>query len=238
MNTYMSRALAVFAVIVVAGLPASGDQSADTLLAHVREFAGAGAKDCGGRSPGAISEPCLVRAFRDRTAAFWVSHANSAVPPAALAVAVTASGRVMTITKDLSTDPLQPYECVSPAIVREFGKERLRCKEKYKPPFRAEELAFRVGGDVKPPRPAVPLVVNSKICELSAGRKLQVEFVIGEDGSVRMVDILDAPEKCDVPAVSAALQTVQFRSGTLQGAPVQTSWFTIIFRSSAEPPPN
>jgi hypothetical protein len=234
----MFRALTVFAVLIVAVLSASADQTADTLLARVREFAGGDAKDCGGRSPGAISEPCLVRAFRDRAAAFWVSHANSTVQPAALAVAVAASGRVLTLTKNRSTDPLQEHECVTPAIVREFGRERLRCKEKYNPPFRAEELAFRVGGDVKPPQPAVPIKVDSKICELTPGKKLQVEFVIGEDGSVRMVDILDAPEKCDVPAVSAALQMVHFSPGTLQGAPIQTSWFTIIFRSSAETPPN
>jgi len=234
----------LIAVAIVATLAMNpGGGSADRALRErALQFVGANAKDCGALSPtpapGAVSEPCLVYAFRKHEAAFWVSHTGSVASPADLAYALMSAGHLLVLSRERISGPIEEYECADPAIVLEFGKERLRCKERYVPPFGAASAPFRTGGGVAAPRPVNPLFVNPAICKVEPGKALQVEFVVGEDGTVRMVDVLVAPIGCDIPAVASSLAKTKFVPGSLNSAPVMTSWFTIITRSSESAPPN
>ncbi|HKR64566.1 MAG TPA: hypothetical protein VJZ00_12610 [Thermoanaerobaculia bacterium] len=203
----------------------------DPVLQRARELAGTAAKDCGGSSPGATSEPCLVRAFTDHTPAFWVSHTHSAISPTALAYVVGSSGTLTLLTRNRPTDRLDEYRCVEPVVVRAFGKQRLRCKERYVAPAGFDETPFRVSGDITPPQLTQALTVPSRLCTVTPGTSLKVDFVVGRDGRVRMVDILGAPEDCDVPATAAALEKVAFRPATLSGSPVTALWFMIVWKN-------
>ncbi len=182
--------IAMMLALAVADAVRAGDSPVD----RVRAFAGERAKDCGSLAPGAISEPCLVQAFRDHVPAYWVSHTQSRATPAALAYGLTASGRMLVVTRSTPEEALEAFSCSEAAIVVELGKERLRCKERYVAPPHAGQVPFRVSAMVTPPQPLAPLTVDPAICPLGNGRKLQVELVVGEDGRVRMVDVLAAPQ--------------------------------------------
>lgn len=176
--------------------------------------------------------------FANMKPRFGYQHTGSVASPADLAYALTSTGHLRVLSRERIGDSIEEYECADPAIVLEFGKERLRCKERYRPPFGAASAPFRAGGGVTAPRPVNPLFVNPAICKVEPGKALQVEFVVSEDGTVRMVDVLVAPIGCDVPAVALSLAKTKFIPGSLDSAPVMTSWFTIITRSSESAPPN
>lgn len=200
------------------------------VLGRARAIAGDGAKNCGEplAMPG-IAEPCLVEAFTRHSSAFWLSHEHSAVSPVTLAYAITSRGEVTLLTSSHADDPVGLYQCTQPGIVQEFGKSRLRCMERYVPPFHAADIPYRVGGVVTAPQPLQRLTVDPRICSIGPGKTLQADFIVGDDGKVRMVDIFAAPAGCDVPAATAVLEKALFRPGTMQGAPVTTVWFTILF---------
>jgi hypothetical protein len=189
-------------------------------------LAGEGARNCKSPAtndvaPGAVSEPCLVSAFRERKAAFWQWEDS---PNRAGGVAVTASGKVY-----LLDEFAREYPCVEAAIVREFGKERLRCKERYNPPFKASELPLRTSGSVIAPKPQTKLEIPPEICDPAGpGRSVQVEFVVDTNGSVLMADVLVAAKQCNLLELEAALRAVKFSPGSYNGAPMITSWFAII----------
>lgn len=184
------------------------------MMLLVASLAGEGAKNCASplpdmAAPGSISEPCLVNAFRNKTAAYW--EVNQ--------MAVTSAGVVY----------LGEYRCAKPSIVREFGKERLRCLERYEAPFRADQLPMRVSAPVRAPRPRSEIRIPAKICDPAGpGRMLQIELIVDTTGKVLMADLLVVPKQCDIRALETHLRGLQLEPGTLDGAPVLTSWFTIV----------
>jgi hypothetical protein len=191
-------------------------------------LAGAGAKNCESTAtndvnPGAISEPCLIQAFRKHEAAYWVPA--SAVD-GIRGIAVAADGVVHIVE---GTDPTPDvHRCDEPKVLRLFGRERLRCAERFVMPYKAESIPFRAGNDVRPPCPKAPIRVPPRACDPTApGRKLQVELIVDTSGKVLFVDLLGIPKECDLPALESYLDSIEFEPATLNGAPVIASWFTI-----------
>lgn len=194
------------------------------------ELAGGDAKNCGSIptndvAPGALSEPCLVTAFREHRAAFWDTKWLPNSTSLVTGMAVTSGGALFVVESDGSRST--EHRCVEPAVVTEFGRERLRCKENYIAPFKAKETPYRSGGGVSSPRPTSNLKIPAGICEPSYTR-VQVDFVIDVTGKVLLADVMAAPRQCHMRELEAALQQFTFEPGTFRGAPVITTWFTII----------
>jgi hypothetical protein len=143
-------------------------------------------------------------------------------------MAVTSKGGVF-VLESRDGQPVE-HQCAEPAIVREYGRDRLRCKETYVAPFKAAESPYRSGNFVAPPKPKAPIEIPAAICDPNGpGRNVQVSFVVDTDGKVLLVDILAAAKQCQIPELETALRKVTFEPGTVNGEPVITSWFTIIF---------
>jgi hypothetical protein len=226
-------ATAILGIAFVA--QAQSNIATGSLSERIRQLAGPNAKDCGQAGSltvagEGLAEPCLVSAFQSHQAAFWIQNEASRLAPTAAAVVVMPSGTVYRITRERSDSSLSENSCVQPFVATEYGRQRLRCKESYSPPYRAGDLALRVGGpDVVAPRPVAPLHLDPAVCGSGKpGEGAQVEFVISEEGKVLLADVFAVPKPCDLPALVAGLRKVQFTPGTLRGTPMLTSWFTIV----------
>jgi hypothetical protein len=227
--------LFVLASCVFMGMAAEQVRGAESPgKSRLLELAGGDAKDCGSIptndvSPGALSEPCLVKAFREHRAAFWETERLPKSTSLVTGMAVTSGGALYVVESDGSRST--EHRCVEPAVVTEFGRERLRCKENYIAPFKATETPYRPGGGVSSPRPMADLKIPAGICDPSSTR-VQVDFVIDVTGKVLLADVMAAPKQCHMRELEAALYQFTFEPGTFRGAPVITTWFTIINLSS------
>lgn len=225
----MTKRTGLFAVVVGCLLLSAPMTVADeSLEGQMAALAGNAAQNCmssGADSwtPGAVSEPCLVRAFREHRGAFWVPE----TPTSGIVAIAVSPARQVHLVESIGSEAA-PYPCVAPAIVIEFGRERLRCTERYVAPYRANVVPVRAAGRVSPPRPKWEIRVPAEICTSKASGNLSVEFVIDASGSVLMVDVLAVPRYCNMPRLETYLQSLKFEPGSLGGAPLMTSWFTII----------
>lgn len=201
------------------------------LAQRLAALAGNGAKDCASPAtndvaPGALSEPCLINAFRGHTAAFW-STGNPPTNRALGGVAVGSSGAVYFL--ESSGGFWVEHQCTEPAVIQEFGWERLRCKESYVAPPQASVIPFRPGGRVLPPKPKQRIEIPAAICDPAGpGRNVQVELVVDTSGNVLAANILAAAKQCHIAELEHFLTQLKLTPGTLGGAPVVTTWFTII----------
>ncbi len=215
------------ALILGAHLSAAEPPLAQRLAA----LAGNGAKDCGSPgtndvAPGAVSEPCLINAFRGHTAAFW-STGYPPTDPALGGIAVDSSGAVYFV--ESSGGSWVEHQCAEPAVIQQFGFERLRCKESYVPPPQASVIPFRPGGDVLPPKLKERIEIPAAICDPAGpGRNVQVDFIVGTTGNVLAANILIAAKQCHIPELEHFLTQLRLTPGTLGGTPVVTKTFTII----------
>jgi hypothetical protein len=232
------RHLIVFAAAILGiALMSQGQPNIATgsLRESIQQLGGPNAKDCGRAGSLSVAgeglaEPCLVQAFRSHEAAYWIQNEGSRLGSMAAAVVVTSSGAVYRLTRESPNYPVSERSCLQPMVATEYGRERLRCKESYSPPARATDIPLRSGDPVSiAPRPMTPLVLDPSVCGTgAAGEHASVEFIVSEQGKVLLAEILTAPKPCDLPALSGNLQRVQFKPGTLNGAPILTSWFTMI----------
>jgi hypothetical protein len=216
------RSHLVVAAVALLGFAfiAQAQSNTAALLEHIRQVAGPNAKDCGQAGSASVvgegvAEPCLIAAFQNHTAAFWIQNTGRAI-------VVTASGAVHILPSG--------YSCLQPFVATEYGSERLRCRENYSPPYRAAELPLRTGAPaIVAPRPMAPLRLDPVVCGSGKpGEHAAVEFVVSEEGKVLLADVLTAPKPCDVSALAANLLSVRFAPGTFRGTPTLTAWFTMV----------
>jgi hypothetical protein len=200
-------------------------------LQRIAALAGPDAENCASSTTSVTpitSEACLVTALQKRKAAFWLSHTRSRVSPAVYGMAVTSTGAVYVLQSETIEQEPAEYRCVEPRIIQEFGRERLRCKERYIAPFNPSEspltVDFRV---VKPPAPRRlgRILIPPELCEDQAFVSFMVEFIIDTNGKVVMAEVGSASSRdCDLPAIEDWLGGLEFRPGMWNGAPVCTRY--------------
>jgi hypothetical protein len=239
----VSRRSRVRALVLLVALTGCYRHDAGVLREAQIAHAGAAALDCGDAPPGTSTpavESCMATAFSTRRpfhARLWKRGVDSQI---ASGVALDPSGTLFLYRFDNSPCG-DPGRC-APTV------EELRCEEPYvwtgpsgqhlactRPPFNQpagspngtaeRELPLRAVGDVKPATLRHRVEADFEACAREGARMTGapvVEAVVGPDGSVQHVNVVNAVNPCYDRALIEALKQWRFDPGTLHGRPVPT----------------
>ena len=197
----------------------------DQVTSRATDLAGPSFQSCGEITTDA-GEDCFLYAYKHKLAAIGFFSINGKEHQAAEARVLTRDGGLITISAYSDRPGLTEVRCAEPFIATEFAKQRVRCKDKYRPPLGAKTLKARpVWLTTKEEHPVLlnPPNIPSSVCpSLPENRRVIAQLLVNPSGRVEEVELIVVPPGCDAAEIEKRLKRLRYSQPKKDGKPVTT----------------
>ena len=196
----------------------------DQVISRATDLTGPRFQSCGDSSTDDARD-CFLRAYKEKLAAIATYAIHGSQHEAAEAQVLTPKGELITISAYSDRAGLTEERCAHPFLAVEFTKERVRCREGYRPPLGATILKSRpVWFTRKEEHPTAldAALPPSSVCRPHETGHIIAQLLVDAEGRVPEVQLLHLPPGCDAKKIERVLKRWRYSPPRKNGEPVAT----------------
>ena len=193
----------------------------DQVISRATDLAGPSFQSCGEITTDA-GEDCFLYAYKHKLAAVGFFSVNGKQHQAAEARVLTHERVLITISAYSDRPGLTEVRCAEPFLATEFAKQRLRCRDKYRPPLGATILSSRpVWLTKKEEHPRVLEHPDLPYCPNAHGKAI-AQLLVDASGAVPEVQLILVPKGCSAAEIEKTLKRWRYSPPMKDGKPIAT----------------
>lgn len=195
----------------------------DQVISRATDLTGSSFQSCGEITTDA-GEDCFLYAYKHKLAAIGFFSVNGKEHQAAEARVLTREGALITISAYSDRPGLTEVRCAEPFLATEFAKQRVRCKDKYRPPLGATILTSRPVWLTKKeehPRVLEHPYFPETACPNVHGKAI-AQLLVDASGAVPEVQLILVPKGCSAAEIEKTLKRWRYSPPRKDGKPIAT----------------